>query len=208
MIPRYQRIFFWVLLVSSAAMAIYLVRLRERAQDRIMAVNDPTPIAAPSDMPAEMVTLDIANDTNGALTPVQQQITLPQEPNFRIRALLEHLLAEYALPQSTHPLSGGPAVDDVFLLPIPGPNGTKSTEQMAVVNLRSSFVDNHPSGIEVETLTLLSIAGTIHANMPNVQQVRFLVDGQPRETLAGHADLTRTYLTTNISTPVPSGTTP
>ena len=27
-------------------------------------------------------------------------------------------------------------------------------------------------------------------------QVRFLVDGQPRATLAGHADLTRTYLAT------------
>lgn len=208
MIPRYQRIIFWVLLVSSAAMAIYLVRLREHAQDRLMAVSDPTPIAAPSDMPAETITLDIANDANGSITPVQQQIALPQEPNFRVRALLEHLLGEYALPQSTHPLSGGPAVDDVFLLPIPGANGTKSAEQMAVVNLRSSFVDNHPSGIEVETLTLLSIAGTLHANMPDIAQVRFVVDGQPRETLAGHADLTRTYLTTDVSTPLTSGTTP
>jgi hypothetical protein len=27
-----------------------------------------------------------------------------------------------------------------------------------------------------------------------VRQVRFLVDGQPKETLAGHADLTRSYL--------------
>jgi hypothetical protein len=28
-----------------------------------------------------------------------------------------------------------------------------------------------------------------------VTEVRFLVDGEPRATLAGHADLTRTYLT-------------
>jgi len=28
-----------------------------------------------------------------------------------------------------------------------------------------------------------------------VTEVRFLVDGQQRPTLAGHADLTRTYLT-------------
>jgi hypothetical protein len=34
----------------------------------------------------------------------------------------------------------------------------------------------------------------LHENFPAVEQVRFLVDGQPRETLAGHADLTRTYL--------------
>jgi hypothetical protein len=41
---------------------------------------------------------------------------------------------------------------------------------------------------------VLSICGTLHANLPRVTQVRFLVDGQPRATLAGHADLTRTYL--------------
>lgn len=66
--------------------------------------------------------------------------------------------------------------------------------QLAVVNLTGSFVASHPSGIETETLTILSICGTLHANLPSITQVRFLVDGQPRATLAGHADLTRTYL--------------
>jgi hypothetical protein len=66
--------------------------------------------------------------------------------------------------------------------------------QLAVVNLTGSFVAGHPSGLETETLTVLSICGTLHANLPRVTQVRFLVDGQPRATLAGHADLTRTYL--------------
>ena len=64
---------------------------------------------------------------------------------------------------------------------------------IAVVNLRSSFVDNHPSGVEVESLTIQSIIGTLHANLPQIAQVRFLVNGQPRDTLAGHADLTRAY---------------
>ena len=67
---------------------------------------------------------------------------------------------------------------------------------MAVVNLTSAFVAGHPSGIESETLTLLSICGTLHANLPQVTQVRFLVDGRSRPTLAGHAALTRTYLAT------------
>ena len=68
---------------------------------------------------------------------------------------------------------------------------------MAVVNLTGSFVANHPSGLESETLTVLSICGTLHANLPRVTEVRFLVDGVPRATLAGHADLTRTYLATD-----------
>jgi hypothetical protein len=63
-----------------------------------------------------------------------------------------------------------------------------------VVNLSGAFVASHPSGLETETLTVLSICGTLHANLPRVTQVRFLVDGVQHETLAGHADLTRTYL--------------
>ena len=66
--------------------------------------------------------------------------------------------------------------------------------QTALINLRGSFADSHPSGVVVETLTIQSIIGTLHANLPQIEQIRFLVDGQPRETLAGHADLTRTYL--------------
>jgi hypothetical protein len=65
---------------------------------------------------------------------------------------------------------------------------------MAVVNFSTAFAQSHPSGIEPETLTLLSIIGTLHANLPAITQVRFLVDGHPRDTLAGHADLTRVYL--------------
>jgi hypothetical protein len=65
--------------------------------------------------------------------------------------------------------------------------------KLAIVNLHGSFADNHPSGIEAETLTIDSIIGTIYANFPSIVQVRFLVDGQSRETLNGHADLLRTY---------------
>jgi hypothetical protein len=66
---------------------------------------------------------------------------------------------------------------------------------LAIINLSGSFVQNHPSGIQPEMLTIDSICGTLHANLPRIAEVRFLVDGQQRETLAGHADLTRTYLT-------------
>jgi hypothetical protein len=68
---------------------------------------------------------------------------------------------------------------------------------LAVVNLTGAFAASHPSGIETETLTVTSIYSTLHANLPRIAEVRFLVDGQQRATLAGHADLTRTYLTTD-----------
>jgi hypothetical protein len=78
---------------------------------------------------------------------------------------------------------------------MPGARASDSTYQLAVVNLTGTFAASHPSGLETESLTVLSICATLRANLPNVAEVRFLVDGQLRPTLAGHADLTRTYLT-------------
>jgi hypothetical protein len=79
------------------------------------------------------------------------------------------------------------------------PQDARQTEPLlAVVNLTGSFAASHPSGIETEMLTVLSICGTLHASLPRVTQVRFLVDGHERATLAGHADLTRTYLAGNV----------
>jgi hypothetical protein len=117
--------------------------------------------------------------------------------------VLGKLLDLYAAPDAAHPVPGGAgSIAQVFLLPAPntdmdsGRNPQPAGPELAVVNLTGAFVASHPSGLETETLTVLSICGTLHANLPRVTEVRFLVDGQPRATLAGHADLTRTYLAT------------
>jgi Sporulation and spore germination len=188
MIPRYQRILFWILVGSIALMAAFLLRGCRQAHNRLTAFNDATPIAAPIAASTEEVTLYLANDADGSITPTTSQIALPKDPGLRARVLLDHLIAQYALPNSAHTLQPGPAVDDVFLL-----------NNQAVINLRSSFIDNHPSGVLVETLTLQSIIGTLHAALPEVTEIRFLVDGEPHDTLAGHADLQRIYPATDTS---------
>jgi len=48
---------------------------------------------------------------------------------------------------------------------------------------------------------LLSLISTLHANIPDITEVRFLVDGEPRTTLAGHADLMRSYLASSSGFP-------
>jgi len=211
MIPRYQRVLFYSLIVAITLMAIFLFFERKRAHDRLTAQSDATPLTAPVSTETESFTLDLASDNDGSVTAVQRDIALPVEPSVRARALLERLMAEYALPKSQHPLASGAAVDDVFLLklPIVSPvvDATKTATdaapsddsasgaegELAVINLRGSFVSDHPSGAEVEMLTILSMLGTLHANFSQITQVRFLVDGQPRDTLAGHVDLGRVY---------------
>lgn len=197
MIPRYQKVILWLLLVSSVLMAAYLIRLRARAQDQLAAAPQAAPMPVPVEASPEQITLMIANDEDGSLAPVERQVALPEEPTTRARTLLNDLFSTYAQPGSPHPLPAVTAVEDVFLLPVPGMNNPSKAGELAVINLNGAFTSRHPSGILVETLTLLSILSTLHANVPRIAQVRFLVDGKPQETLAGHADLMRTYLTAN-----------
>jgi hypothetical protein len=196
-IPRYQKIVFAVLLFSALVMGGVLWHLRQRAHERLLAGEDSAPTKAPEVAPAERSTLLVANDAEGSLLVQARALPLPADPNARARVLLGDLLDLYAAPGAAHPVAGGAAgVTQVFLMPVPGAKKLqKSGAELAIVNLTSNFVAGHPSGLETETLTVLSICGTLRANLPQITQVRFLVDGQERPNLAGHADLTRTYLT-------------
>jgi hypothetical protein len=201
MIPRAQRILFWAMLLAAVIMAVVLIRLRERAHDRLLAAADSLPSSAPLNEPVEKITLLVANDVDGSLIPVERSFPLPKDPNARARVLLQKLLEEYAAPKSPHPIASASGVDEVFLMPAPK-QADGTVGQMAVVNLNGAFVQAQPSGIEPETLTLLSIIATLHANLPQITEVRFLVDGQQKDTLAGHADLTRAYLASDTETAV------
>lgn len=232
MIPNYLRVIFWSLVACIVLMAVVLFHSHQEARNRVASLSDQTPIDAPYTI-SEPITFDIANDNDGSITATQRNLALPSESTSRARALLDHLIAEYGLPGSAHPLQTGGAIADVFLVPLPVTGHTVDASapanagitpattpvddpsaiqpqspggELAVINLRSSFVNAHPSGVEVESMTLLSIIGTLHANLPQIEQVRFLVDGQPRETLAGHADLLRVYPSRDTTTPAAAKT--
>jgi hypothetical protein len=194
MISRGQRILFWTLLVSSVLMAIVLLRMREKALDRLQASTESIPLSPQAGRPLQSVTMMIANDMNGSVQPATQSLALPADNNARAHVILQHLILNYAQPKTKHPISANKGVNEIFFLNLPADATHTSPGMVAVVDLSGSFVEAHPSGIEPETLTLLSIIETLHENFSQITQVRFLVDGQQRDTLAGHADLTRAYL--------------
>ena len=221
MIPRYQRVLFWGLSAAILLMALFMLRGCAQVREKFTRRVDQTPLDAPVASPTETVHLAMGDDSTGVIAMEDRDLALPEEQTSRARALLGRLMAEYSYKGSKHPLESGPAVDDVFLLDLPlqpaqalggglgetglatyappGQAGHGSGGQLAVVNLDGAFVDHHPSGIEVESLTIQSIQGTLYANFPRIEQVRFLVDGQPRDTLSGHADLMRSYPVQDMS---------
>lgn len=209
MIPRYQTVLFFLLLAAAIIMSGILWQLRNREHERLLQGEQSTPTKAPQVASAEQATLMVANDSDDSLAARVLALPLPQSSSARARAILGKLLDLYAAPDAAHPVPGGAnSIAQVFLLPVAGASGSGTTAaksaaknpqtgaELAVVNLNGPFAASHPSGIETESLTVLSICATLHANFPRITEVRFLVDGQQHETLAGHADLTRTYLTT------------
>jgi hypothetical protein len=62
------------------------------------------------------------------------------------------------------------------------------------LDLSEEFSDLHPGGSDDEVATIFSIVDSLTYNLPEIKRVRFLIDGEERDTLKDHLDLRRAYL--------------
>ncbi len=183
MIPRYVKVALGLLVAAVVVMGFYANRLMHQAQVPVKTSADFRPITPPVAGPTAQVRLLVASDVDGLLRPRQVALALPSDPGLRAREILRALLGVYLDKSSPHPLGAGADIEDVFLVD----NNT------AIIDVNAAFVEGHPSGVLVEGLTLASMAQTLAANFPGITRMKILVDGKERDTLAGHADLTRFY---------------
>jgi hypothetical protein len=188
MIPRHLYIGVAVTAVAALVMGIFAWRVRGRAAQVDSAATYTRPVAPPSTGSTEQVTLYVAYDDPGVLLPQLSVIPLPGGRQQRAEELLRALMDVYISKSSPHPLGTGADVRNVYLVD-PG---------VAVIDLNAAFAEGHRSGILVEELTIVSLVETLTANIPGVTRVKILVDGKERETLAGHADLSRFYDVTSV----------
>ena len=124
-----------------------------------------------------------SGNSDGTLWDSTVELPLSSEPVLRSKQVLNTLLA-------------GPVDADLRTLPPDAvllafyllPNGT------AIADFSEALATATPSGIQSEQLAVDSIARTLEANVPIVQRLKILIHGQEVETLAGHLDLTGTFL--------------
>ncbi len=183
MIPRHMQIAFALLVVGALAMGWYIVRLKHREEEQAQRAEDLRHVAPPVKGTREQVTLVVAYDEEGVLRREKVEVVAPEEPAERAREVLRALLARYLDRPSPHPLEPGADIIRVYLV---GSN-------LAVVDTTAKFAAGHRSGVLAESLTVASLLETLHANLPGVTRLKILVEGQERETLAGHADLMVVY---------------
>ncbi|MCI0350165.1 MAG: GerMN domain-containing protein [Acidobacteriales bacterium] len=188
MIPRYAQITLALVLSGIFGVGFYMVHLKNEAQEAAVSSGSDRPLVAPISGPPQPVTLYIAYDGDGVMRQRSANAALPSEPSERAREVLRTLLAEYTQRNSSHPMAQGADVSAVFLV-----------KNIAVVDLNRAFVEGHRSGVWVEALTISSFVATLAANNPAITRVKFLVEGNERETLAGHADLMALYEVSQIN---------
>jgi hypothetical protein len=187
MIPRNLAITIGILLLAVLGMGLYGLHLRQQAlQLHASANTDSRPIAPPVSGPQQQITVFLPDDAKGTLYRQQITATLPEEPTLRAREIVHVLIGKWQEKDSLHVIGNAADVNAVFLL---------NNNKLAVIDVNGPFADQHRSGVLVEELTLASIAKTLGANLPGMTEIRVVVDGKERETLAGHADLLDSYRT-------------
>lgn len=184
MIPRHFQIAIGLLLLAILIIGVSMIRLSQQ-QPASLQGTQLRPAAPPVAGKQEQIRVLVAYDEDQALRWRDAEVFMPSDRGLRAREALRAVLAQYLQSPSPHPMAKGADIKDVYWI----------GNDTAVVDTTSQFADGHPSGILLEQLTLTSLIETLNANVPGVAKVKFLVNGQERETLAGHVDLTSFYQT-------------
>jgi Sporulation and spore germination len=187
-VSRRLLIVFAVLALAAVALGYYALHLRGKVARDAQLASEQQMVTPAGNGPPEPVILYVANDSDGTLGKTTVNVVLPAERSERDRAVLRTLMAQYLKAGSSHPVGEGSDIRQVYLM----------GGDTAIVDTNSSFADAHPSGVLAEELTVASVVVTLNANDNKVTRVKILVNGQERDTLAGHADLRRFYEAGNI----------
>ncbi len=69
----------------------------------------------------------------------------------------------------------------------------KEGKDTLIVNFGESLVRNHPGGGAAEMATVYSLTNTLTTNLPEIKNVKILIEGKSRESLKGHVGIDRPF---------------
>jgi hypothetical protein len=139
--------------------------------------------ANPTEAPVKAKLFWASNAHDGSLVPATVELPLSNEPVLRAKQVLNTLLAGPADPE-LRTLPPDAVLLAFYLLP----DGT------GIADFSEAMASSIPSGIESEQRAVDSITRTLAANVPQVTRLKILIHGQEVETLAGHLDLTGSFV--------------
>src|SRR6185436_10811840 len=112
----------------------------------------------------------------------RREIALPENPAGAVPAVMRELMKGPANTAVPRLFPADTVVRAAYLLP----DGT------VLIDLGGqTLTDGWTTGSHQELMALQSVVQTAVANFPQAKKVRFLLNGSPAETLAGHVALSR-----------------
>ncbi len=199
MTPRWKFLLIggMVFMVLAAAIVFPILRSRMKRAAKLQQQSEEQarreltqPITINPGDPRVKTKLFWASDSNDStLTPVTVDLPLSNDPVLRAKQVLNTLLAG-PVDAELRTLPPEAVLLAFYLLP----DGT------AIADFSEAMATSVPSGIVSEQLAVNSITRTLEANVPQVRRMKILIHGQEVETLAGHLDLTGTFVVnTNLA---------
>jgi hypothetical protein len=193
MMPRWRYWFLGALALAVVIAAFYLpilwrnirqaAKLQQRSEEQARRELTQPTVINPSDPKVKAKLFWASGADDGAVSPVMVELPLSSDPVLRARQVLNTLLAG-PVDTELRTLPPDAALLAFYLLP----DGT------AIADFSEALATSTPSGIQSEQMAVDSIARTLEANVPKVRRLKILIHGQEVETLAGHLDLTQTFL--------------
>jgi len=171
-------IFFLLLVLIGGAVALGVIAVRSvDSPDR----QAPGASPRPANLKPSQTTLAHLYflDKEGQFLIAEERILKhPENPAYFARGIVEALIR-------------GPQKG--LIRTIPPDTGVRATyvdrEGICYVDLTASITDRHPGGIKSELFSVYSIVNSVVLNVPEVEAVKILINGDESATLAGHIDL-------------------
>jgi len=140
--------------------------------------NGPMPGGISAPTKTSPIHLYFADRNNNFLTAEQRAILHPDDPADLAHAIVDALIKG---PQKSlvRTFPADTRLRALYIIP----DGT------CYVDLSAAVRENHPGGSKSELLTIYSVVNSLVLNIPEIERVQILIDGNETATLAGHIDL-------------------
>jgi len=170
-----------VLAVAACALALFFFLSENRESIKKAPAGSGSPAGGVEgrldSRPKRTVTLLFLSEDSESLVPEEREIAA-DVPAVEAR----QIVAELIRGSQTGFLSAIPPETKLIQVYL-------DKEGTAFVDLSREFADRHPSGSSAEIATVYAVVDSLALNLKAVKKVFLLIDGEERETLAGHITL-------------------